>query len=141
MITITSIERIRENVKVFPVYRRKKSRFDRLHARKVSTFFPQTLMGGQQRDTLARTCGIGVFATSFVLGQASLKSVCICRPPLLFQRDQINSLRNGRDYDLKLIENSFRDPEDGFWGKTAQRVLKYTRSKFEASVFHLRLNS
>ena len=29
-----------------------------------------------------------------------------------------------------------------FGGKTAQRVLKYTRSKFEAgSVVHLRLNS
>ena len=27
-----------------------------------------------------------------------------------------------------------------FGGKTAQRVLKYTRSKFEASVVHLRLN-
>ena len=44
--------------------------------------------------------------------QASLKSVCVCRPPLLFQRDQINSLRNGRDYDLKQIENAFRDPEE-----------------------------
>ena len=29
----------------------------------------------------------------------------------------------------------------GGWGGTAQRVLKYTRSKFEASVVHLRLNS
>ena len=45
------------------------------------------------------------------------EKLCICRPPLLFQRDQINSLRNGRDYDLKQIENAFRDPEDGFWGE------------------------
>ena len=30
------------------------------------------------------------------------------------QRDQINSLRNGRDPDLKQIENAFKDPEDGF---------------------------
>ena len=28
-------------------------------------------------------------------------------------------LRNGRDYDLKQIENAFRDPEDGFWGKNS----------------------
>ena len=41
-------------------YMEKKSRFDRLHARKASTFFPQMLMGGQQRDTRARTCEIGV---------------------------------------------------------------------------------
>ena len=33
---------------VFPVdYNQKKSRFDRLHGRKVSTFFPQMVMGGQ----------------------------------------------------------------------------------------------
>ena len=31
------------------------------------------------------------------------------------QRDQINSLRNGRDSDLKQTENAFKDPEDGFW--------------------------
>ena len=37
-----------------------------MHARKVSTFFPQMLMGGQQRDTRARTCEIGVFVTSFL---------------------------------------------------------------------------
>ena len=47
------------------------------------------------------------------------EKLCICRPPLLFHRDQINSLRNGRDYDLKQIENAFRDPEDGFWGKNS----------------------
>ena len=51
--------------------------------------------------------------------QASLKSVCFCRPALLFQRDQINSLRNGRDYDLKQVENAFRDSEDGFWEKNS----------------------
>ena len=47
------------------------------------------------------------------------EKLCICRPPLLFQRDQINSLRNGRDYDLQQIENAFRDPEDRFWGKNS----------------------
>ena len=51
--------------------------------------------------------------------QASLKSVCFWRPALLFQRDQINSLRNGRDYDLKQVENAFRDSEDGFWEKNS----------------------
>ena len=76
-------------------------------------------MGGQQRDTRARICGFGVFATSFVLGSSVPEKLCICLPPLLFQRDQINSLRNGRDYDLKQIENAFRDPEDGFWGKNS----------------------
>ena len=35
-------------------------------------------------------------------------------PALRFQRDEINSLRNGLDYDLKQIENAFKDPEDGF---------------------------
>ena len=36
-------------------------------------------------------------------------------PALRFQRDQINSLRNARDSDLKQIENaSVKDPEDGF---------------------------
>ena len=54
----------------------------------------------------------------------SLKSVCLCRPPLLFQRDQINSLRNGRDYDLKQIENAFRDPEDGFWEKNSSEGIQ-----------------
>ena len=34
---------------------------------------------------------------------------------LRFQRDQINSLQNGRDSDLNQIENAFKDPEDGFW--------------------------
>ena len=29
------------------------------------------------------------------------EKLCICRPPLLFQRNQINSLRNGREYDLR----------------------------------------
>ena len=50
------------------LYNRKKSRFDRLYVRKVSTFFQQMVLGCQQRDTYARTCGIGVFATNFVLG-------------------------------------------------------------------------
>ena len=45
---------------VFSVdHNQKKSRFDRLHGRKVSTFFPQMVMGGQQKDTRARTFGIG----------------------------------------------------------------------------------
>ena len=38
-------------------------------------------------------------------------------PALRFQRDEINSLRNGRD-----SENAFKDPEDGFGRKTAQWV-------------------
>ena len=29
--------------------------------------------------------------------------------------DQINLLRNGRDSDLKQIENAFKDPEARFW--------------------------
>ena len=50
------------------LYSWKKSRFVRLHIRKLSTFCPQMVMGGQQRDTRARTFGIDVFATSSVLG-------------------------------------------------------------------------
>ena len=54
-------------------------------------------------------------------------------PALRFQRDQINSLRNGRDSDLKQNENAFKDPEDGFGRKTVQgidtqEILKYTRN-------------
>ena len=33
-------------------------------------------------------------------------------PSLRFQRDQMNSLRNSRDSDIKQIENAFKDPED-----------------------------
>ena len=40
-------------------------------------------------------------------------------PALRFQRDQINSLRNARDSDLKQIENAFKDPENGFWEKSS----------------------
>ena len=100
-------------------------------------------MGGQQRDTRARTFGFGVFALSLVrISNSSVpEKLCICRPPLLFQRDKINSLRNGRDYDLAQIEKLSEILKIDFGGKTAQRVLKYTRSKFEASVVHLRLNS
>ena len=85
------------------------------------------------KETRARglTRSASGFVTSFSwLVQRS--SVCVCRPPLLFQRDQINSLRNGRDYDLKQIENAFRDPEDGFWEKNSSEDIvgnvKYTRN-------------
>ena len=83
---------------------------------------------GQQRDTRARTCGIGVFVTNF-LSLVQRSSVpekrLFFRPPLLFQRDQINSLRNGRDYDLKQINNAFRsrDSEDGFWEKNSSEGI------------------
>ena len=42
---------------------------------------------------------------------------------LRFQRNQINSLRNGRDSDLKQIENAFKDPEDGFWEKNSSEGI------------------
>lgn len=62
-----------ERMEVFPIdYKQKKSRFDRLHGRKVSTFFPQMVMGGQQKDTRAGTFGIGVFGTSFVVVEISI---------------------------------------------------------------------
>ena len=41
---------------------------------------------------------------------------------ITIQRDQINSLRNGRDSDLKQNENAFKDPEDGFGRKTVQGI-------------------
>ena len=44
-------------------------------------------------------------------------------PALRFQRKQINSLRNGRDSDLKQIENTFKDPEDGFWEKNSSEGI------------------
>ena len=46
--------------------------------------------------------------------------MCFCQPP---QRNQINLLQNGRDYDLKQIENAFRDPEDGFWEKNSSEGI------------------
>ena len=117
MKTIASIEEDwrRENVSISGrLYSRKKSRFDRLHARKVSTLFPQTLMGGLCHKLCPWfKCRV----------QVSRKTVCFCRPPLLYQRDQINSLRNCRDYDLKQIENAFRDPEDGFREKNSSEGI------------------
>ena len=50
-------------------------------------------------------------------------------PALRFERDQKNSLRNGRDYDLKQNENAFKDPEDGFWEKNSSGY-RYYRRKF-----------
>ena len=44
-------------------------------------------------------------------------------PALRFCRDQINSLRNGRDSDLKQIENAFKDPEDGFWERNSSEGI------------------
>ena len=63
------IERKKREWSVFPVgcIAGKKSRFDHLHVRKVSTFCPQMVIGGQQGDTRVKTCGIDVFATSFGL--------------------------------------------------------------------------
>ena len=78
-------------------------------------FFPQTLMGGQQRDT-REDLWVRPLSLVGISSSSVPEKLCICRPPLLFQRNQINSLRNGREYDLKQIENAFRDPEDGFWG-------------------------
>ena len=48
-------------------------------------------------------------------------------PALRFQRDQINSLRNGRDSDLKQNENAFKDPEDGFGEKNSSGYRIYRR--------------
>ena len=40
-----------------------------------------------------------------------------------FQRDQINSLRNGRDCDLKQSEKAFKDFEDGFSEKNSSESI------------------
>ena len=40
-----------------------------------------------------------------------------------FQRDQINSLRNGRDSDLKQSEKAFKDFEDGFSEKNSSESI------------------
>ena len=40
-----------------------------------------------------------------------------------FQRDQIKSLRNGRDSDLKQIEKAFKDFEDGFSEKNSSESI------------------
>ena len=96
--------------------------------------FSRKCSWGASKETRARGLvrSASGFVTSFSWLVPSLKSVCVCRPPLLFQRDQINSLRNGRDYDLKQIENAFRDPEDGFWEKNSSEDIvgnvKYTRN-------------
>ena len=64
------------------------------------------------------------FVTSFLslVQRPSIPEKCLFLPASItisIQRDQINSLRNGRDYDRKQIENAFRDPEDGFWEKNS----------------------
>ena len=40
-----------------------------------------------------------------------------------FQRDQINSLQNGRDSDLKQSEIAFKDFEDGFLEKNSSESI------------------
>ena len=44
-------------------------------------------------------------------------------PALRFQRDQINSLRNGQDCDPKQTGNAFKDPEDGLWEKNSSEGI------------------
>ena len=38
-------------------------------------------------------------------------------------RNQINSLPNGRDSDLRQIENVFKYPEDGLWEKNSSEGI------------------
>ena len=78
------------------------------------------------------------------LGPKTLRGQIL--PALRFQRDQINSLQNGRDSDLKQNENAFKDPEDGFGRKTVQGIDTLAGNsevyqKLEASVVQLQLNS
>ena len=40
-----------------------------------------------------------------------------------FQRDQINSLRTGRDSDLKQIQKAFKDFPDGFSEKNSSESI------------------
>ena len=40
-----------------------------------------------------------------------------------FQRDQINSLRNGKDSDLKQSEKAFKDFSDGFSEKNSSESI------------------
>ena len=105
------------------MYSRKKSRFDRLHVRKASTFFPQMVMGGQQRDTHARgLVGSASLPRALSLVQISSSSV---REKRLFlpSYSLINSLRNARDSDLMQIEDAFKDPEDRFWEKNSSEGI------------------
>ena len=94
MITITSIEEDwrRENVSISGrLYSRKNSRFDRLHARKVSTFFPQTLMGGQQRGLV----GSAFLPRALSLVQMSSSSVaenCLFLPAAITISARSNKL-------------------------------------------------
>ena len=95
-----------------------------MHVRKVSTFCLQMVMGGQQRDTHARTCWIDVFATSSVLD--SLRSWVQSVPEkrlFLPSYSLINSLRNARDSDLIQIEDAFKDPEDRFWEENSSEGI------------------
>ena len=113
------------------LYSWKKSRFDRLGVRKVSTFCPQMVMGGQQRDTRARTCWIDVFATSSVLGS-----------DLEFKRPSYsltNSLRNARDSDLMQIEDAFKDSEGRFWEKNSSEGIVGNSEDSRTPLFLTRL--
>ena len=56
--------------------------------------------------------------------QAFPKSVCFCRPPLLFQHDQIKTLRNGQGYDLKQMKMLSEILKMDFWEKnSSERIV------------------
>ena len=56
------------------------------------------------------------------VGFRHLQAAGTILPALRFQRDQINSLRNGRDSDLKQTENAFKILKMDFGRKTAQGI-------------------
>ena len=84
-------------------------------------------MGDQQTDTRARACGIGVFATSFVLG-SDLEFKRPWKASVLPSYSLINSLRDARDSDLMQIEDAFKDPEDRFWEKNRSEGIVEVQS-------------
>ena len=80
-------------------------------------------MGGQQRDTRRRTCGIDVFARTLSLAQILSSSVPEKRL-FLPSYSLIDSLRNARDSDLIQTEDAFKDPEDrSSWEKNSSEGI------------------
>ena len=53
------------------------------------------------------------------------------------QRDQINSLRNGRDPDLKQIENTFKDPEDPPFSEPPSFFFFFLSLKYRNNIWFL----
>ena len=117
------------------LYRWRKFFFDRLHVRKVSTFCPQIVMGGQQRGLVGST------SLPRALSLVQILSSSVPEKRLFLPSySLINSLRNARDSDLMQIEDAFKDPEDRYWEKNSSEGIVGNPAMSKSSFFPYTLN-